>query len=496
MAHNLNPFDFVPFPNDLPDVKTVREWQNSGPLVTGWIELHITALTPLHIVGKQKADSSGQKISRSHFYRQRGQAFIPGSSLRGMLRAFIEAACNGWASQLTPYYKKERKHHQIGFQVLDAEQELKKKNDWNRIDPEFRYKFALPKGFAMPQNLTEEQARELKIDLASFLFGYIPPKGDGFRGRIAIEDAPVSRLSFNNDTYRIPDIQSDAFMGGGKPSAASWWYQKPYQIRLGQRSIIFVGSGYRGRKFYYHQEPGRCVAWYFNPNNWPSDSKRLLYPVTIECLPAEESSNPFRIYFEDLPEPFLHLLLFALSPGKRLRHKLGYGKPYGYGTIEITVTGGEQRMPGYGGKTKLEVGKIQSGIQAALWDEKKLQNPGVGNYLHWPSLEALARILWYARQSDLIFTYPPFNPKFPGFLPAIKREDLEAVLSQSQNELLQSERKIGVTENEGRNIAAELAKIGKRPALHFEVYQRQAQGYNTIQLRTLQVAETDKGDTL
>ena len=427
MSHNMNPFDSGPFPAEKPATKTVVEWQKSDDLLTGWIEAQITALTPVHIVGKQEADRSGRKIIRSYFCRRHGQAYMPSSSIRGMLRAFIEAACNGWTSQLTPYYKKDHGKRHIGFQAIDCREALNKRSELNRIDRDFREKFALPDGFAMQQNMTEDEANNLKVDLASFLFGYIPPNGDGFHGRISIEDAPISaeNLSFKNDGYRIPDIQSDAFMGGGKPSASSWWYQKPYQIHLRPSRhgelVDFVGSGYRGRKFYYHQNPQVCVQWYSDPNNWPVDDKRKLYFMPLECLPPGKATDPFRIYFEDLPKPFLNMLLFAISPGRRLRHKLGYGKPYGYGSIEIEISSGQLRGVESTNKMPLSTNKVLRNLYAALWDGEKLNAIGLGQYIHWHSLEALAKILWYDNKSKLVFSYPPFNKKYPGFLPGINK---------------------------------------------------------------------------
>lgn len=420
MAHNLNPFDFVPFPAEKPLTKTTREWLKEGKLLTGWIEAQITALTPLHIVGRQEANESGRRIIRSHFYRRHGQAYIPSTSIRGMLRAFIEAACNGWASQLTPYYPyvKGTKHkpgRQIGFQALDSKKLLSDKEFDALIDNELKEKVALPDGFSMPQKLAKEQLSNLPVDLASFLFGYIPPEGDGFHGRISIEDAeiPLSSLSFNDDAYNVPDIDDSAFMGGGKPSAASWWYQKPYQIRLNQYGMpVFVGLGYRGRKFYYHQNPQSCVPWYSDDHNWPYDGGRPLYEFPLECLSPEKPTNTFRIYFEDLPEVFITLLLFALSPGKRLRHKLGYGKPYGYGTIAFEVLGGILRGSGYIGKTDFDVKAKLPEIHSALWNESQIDALGIGRYLYWESLEPLVKILWYNEKSTLIFTYPRFNPGY------------------------------------------------------------------------------------
>ncbi len=490
MTHNMNPFDFVPFPAEKPVTKTVAEWQKSDKLLTGWIEAKITALTPVHIVGKQEADGSGCKIIRSHFYQRHGQAYIPASSIRGMLRAFIEASCNGWASQLTPYFKKESGKsgkRQIGFQAIDSRETLK--NELNKIDADFQEKFALPDGFTMPQSMTDAEADNVKVDLASFLFGYIPPKGDGFHGRINIEDAPISsaNLSFN-DVHRIPDIQSDAFMGGGKPSASSWWYQKPYQIRLRGEVVDFVGSGYRGRKFYYHQDPQVCVQWYSDPNNWPVDDRRRLYFVPLECLPPGKATDPFRIYFEDLPEPFLNMLLFAISPGSHLCHKLGYGKPYGYGSIKIEISNGQFRSVGCTDKTPLLTNKLLGGIYSALRDREKLNAIGLMQYFHWHSLAVFVKILWYDNKSALVFSYPPFNKKYPGFLPGINKGDLQAVLSTQQNTLLKENKILPMTESEAREIASKLTNKCKRPALHFEIYQELAKGYDVVQGRKLQFA--------
>jgi hypothetical protein len=563
MAHNMNPFDFVPFPEHKPVTKPAREWLKEGKLLTGWIEAQITALTPLHIVGRQEVDGSGHRITRSHFYRRHGQAYIPSTSIRGMLRAFIEAACNGWASQITPYYPyvkgtKQKPGRQIGFQALDSKKLLSEKDFDTLIDDELKEKLSLPDGFAMPQKLAKEQLSNLPVDLASFLFGYIPPEGDGFHGRISIEDAevPLQLLSFN-EAFNVPDINDSAFMGGGKPSAASWWYQKPYQIRINQYGMpVFVGLGYRGRKFYYHQNPQSCIPWYSDDHNWPYDGGRPLYEFPLECLmhgKPTNTTNTFRIYFEDLPEAFLTLLLFALSPGKRMCHKLGYGKPYGYGTVAVEVLSGMLRSNGYAGKTDFDAKAKQAEIHAALWNKSQLDTLGIGQYLHWKSLESLAKILLYSEKSTLIFSYPRFNPGYQitdqslislkneglsepllnalaalkdrkvctekdlfdeiwnqfrlrpkdekklirehafcvpgGFLPTVQWNRLRTVLGTDQQAELNTEKRLEVTEAEAKTVARKLADKGLRPALHFEVYQERAEGYGDIKKRKLEDAK-------
>jgi len=505
MSHNPNPFDFVPFANTPPVTKTVEEWFATGKLVTGWIECKITALTPVHIIGKQEVNTKGTRIIRSHFYRRHGKAFIPGSSIRGMLRSFIEAACNCWVSQVNTYYPRKYKERQIGFMAVDLTEIIDKK-EFASIDKIFLQNkiFAIPKDFYPPFTQTDDQANSLKIDLASLLFGYIPPKGNGFRGRLIIEDVLLdsSNIAFDDNSYYVPDIESKAFMGGGKPSSSSWWYQRPFQIRFRKTSrnrevVDFVGIGYRGRKFYYHQQPQSCVDWYFNPNNWPHSAKRPLYKIPLECLVAGKSTNTFRIYFEDLPEYLLPIVLFSLSPGKRLKHKIGFGKAYGYGTIDIEVIGGQLQFRFDGKSVEFDPTKIVKSIHNVLWDVNKLKQI-VGDWLHWPSIKSLAKIMWYAHNSTLIFSYPPFSsdPNFVGFLPVIDGSTLMSVLTPVEKSQISQECYLSIDLNRAEELAEKLADLGKRPALNFHVYQKKSNVFSILEKRTLDIAETLEEDNL
>ena len=102
MSHYPNPFDFVPFP-EAPILRTEEEFDGLGEKLSGYIELEIKALTPVHIVGKVEAHPDAH---RSFMYRQNDRPCIPASSIRGCLRAFTEALTAGWVSQATPEYPK------------------------------------------------------------------------------------------------------------------------------------------------------------------------------------------------------------------------------------------------------------------------------------------------------------------------------------------------------------------------------------------------------
>lgn len=503
MSHAPNPFDFVPFASTPPVLKKAEDWLKTGTCLTGYLEVQLQALTPLHIVGKQDAIATvpansrekkqNFKIQYSHFNRRHGQAIIPAASIRGLLRAFIETACNGWASQMTPFYAAEGGKRKVGFRAVDDPEALKKEKAEKNVD--MALSPSLPGRFAVPPKA------EQGVDLASFLFGYIPAEGEGWQGRIKIEDVRIAskNLSDNNQRYRMPDVEDSAFMGGPNPSASSWWYQYPHQIRLRDAYIKdkdgnrqkrevadFIGSGFRGRKFYYHQMPEACVNWYIQSGEWHGRRYHPSYTFPVECLKAGSASEHFRIDFAEIPEAMLKLLLLVLAPGPRLRHKLGYGKPYGFGSIEFKLTGGSLRGKGFAPSTPLPLDAWRQEIQQALWDPSRLNQIGIGEYLHWDSLASLAPILWYDPQAAQQFHYPPFGPG--GFQPIIRTSDLWTALPQHQANQLRQKKSVRIQAAEARQIAQKLAQMGRRPALHFEVYQENAAGYQDIRKRTLEKA--------
>ncbi len=501
MSHHPNPFDFVPFASTGPKIKSPQDWLRFDNLQTGYLELQIQALTPVHIVGAQEAKNTGQaqrqsrenekpnfKILNSQFYRRHGQAFIPAASIRGLLRAFVEAACNGWASQMTPFYLKERNKHTIGFGATAAP-------PGDDSSPLKKDMLSLPVAF------NPESAKNGEIDLASFLFGCVSPEREedeekqpgsqGWRGRIIIEDArvPPENLSDEKSPHHMPDVEDSAFMGGPHPSASSWWYQKPYGIRLRPvqhfKVCDFIGAGFRGRKFYYHQSPQQCIAWYLDARNWKGRRDHPVYTFPVECLEVGKTTASFRLYFENIPEVMLKLLLLVLQPGNHLRHKLGYGKAYGYGSINFIVKGGVIRSQETGSTSAFAAEETLKQIHNTLWDGGKLQQIGLGQFLDRKSLEKLAQILWYDEPLNQLFTYPPFDAG--GFLPIAREPDLKAALpSTLVGKLSTAVHK--VTEVEARTIAQNLAKQGRRAALHFEVYQESAEGYDQVQARTLDQA--------
>ncbi|MEI6758516.1 MAG: RAMP superfamily CRISPR-associated protein [Chlorobium sp.] len=476
MSAYPNPFDFVPFADASPVLKFPEEWLDYGPLRSGYLTVKLEALTPLHIVGEQL--SHGNQIQQSLFYQRHGTPYIPGTSIRGVLRAFIEATCNCCASQITPFYVQKKKQHSIGFRVVENP-ELSE-TDKDKVDKSIPH--------ALDSKIIFPASSEKGVDLASFLFGYVPEKtvdnneknnrDNAWKGRITIEDARIDNvdLCFDGENpYEIPDLaKGSAFMGGPHPSASSWWYQHPYKI-IKDRSIKFIGSGYRGRKFYYHQDPFKCTQSYFKSSKWnPDDAK--LYPIKLQCMKKGAFSNSFQIFFDDIPEVFLKLLIFAFELSPRICHKLGYGKAYGYGSVKFSVTDGLYHGKGFDDPIPISIDDLRRESYEELKNAANINENGLNQFLHFQSLDALAKILWFEEPFKYLFMYPCFGKG--GFLQSKDvSSELFALLNKSQMDFL-SKKGVRVNRQEGDKIAERL--YGIKPALHFGIYQKNSFQYKEL----------------
>jgi CRISPR/Cas system CSM-associated protein Csm3 (group 7 of RAMP superfamily) len=508
MSHNPNPFDFVPFDENGPQLKTLEEWLKAGNLRTGRISVAMKALTPVHIVGEQPMN--GKNIEESRFYKRGDKYFIPGSSIRGVLRAFIEAACNGWASQLTPFYQEEKKKHTYGFKVVKSDTP-----DDAKISP------FLSDICSIDQKFTVPASAEKGIDLSSFLFGYIPGKqvnkddfNSAWKSRIIIDDAAFdgSMLSSvtTNDSYRIPDLDNNnsnpddkdkdprAFMGGPHPSASSWWYQFPKEIRKNKYGAYkFIGSGFRGRKFYFHQDPVKCISYYKQTPEWQKNSNGIkkLHFFPIECLNQGESVM-FDLIFNGIPEELLYLLCFALEPGINIRHKIGYGKAYGYGSVEFSIEKVEYKSKGFEEQKDVAIDEIRASIGEQFKAFSGIKTEGFTQFLDKASLDHLSFILWYDSKCACIFTYPFAGSG--GFNVDLNNKDRNdhnhAIANAAEYAMNSIEMKIpsknavtGVSPDQGKKMSQHPFLFISKPTLHFEVYQEKSidNCYNTLRKKRI-----------
>ncbi|MEW5985000.1 MAG: RAMP superfamily CRISPR-associated protein [Chloroflexota bacterium] len=480
--HYPNPFDFVPF-TDHPFLKTREEYNALGERLSGYLEVRLKALTPVHVVGYQvPGDVEGQ----SYMYRQDEQGCIPAASIRGCLRAFIEALTSSWVSQTTAEYKKvpgprasDKRH--VGFRTF-----AEYPNTGRRMSRE-----SPP---AVHPDFKPRIRQDRKIDVASYLFGIVvEPEKDteteqgpsAHKAKVWIEDAFIDNNDVIKGEHWVPDIRDtdptkNSFMGGAKPSASNWWYFQPAEIWRrdvqGRLMAEFIGDKFWGRKFYYHQDPKGCVEYY--EKEWEYDRQRPFYRVHLECLQKEAETQSFRIYLDKVPLPLVVLLVKVLMPGPNIRHKLGYGKAYGYGSVEFSLASARLRSDD-SGRIPIPLQDLSSEMQAYSavgWNRKQTVNRHLETLIDWQALRHLARVLGWQGYENLKFTYPPFSSGF--FKQPVYFWDFE---NRTPHGVVIGSPVTKVNATEARAITEQLFDI-KKP-IHFRQYQETAEGWPIIKER-------------
>ncbi|GEM_PF-1325780 len=569
-GHNPNPFDFVFFQQS-PQTYTTEELGNYGSLKSGYIDVQLKALTPVHIVGGQDPvpNMAGKKIQKSYFYMQDGTPCIPGSSIRGMLRTFIEAVTNGWVSQANEEYTRDEGNKRVRHIEFKSWEEQGHKHRClnSPAGVNFTAKPAIPDAY--------KPAPGDMIDTASFLFGYVDESTESSRaGRVIIEDAYVNSGDLRD--YRMVDVEAEAIMGGPRPRA-NWWYMRPREVwdrsvQGGRRQVAhIVGDHFWGRKFYYHQEPEDCINFYLDYQKWwpeldmhsfkedqfqepykiadlcsairaegiqmnngdtldtlnalllreslysemensinqlphqdrlkklkrsydksvrkhmhnnliklnrclielafPGQCPKATYWYNMSCLDRDRTAS-FRIYLNRVPEKLLKLLCTCLCmpSTSSMRHKLGYGKAFGYGSVEFEITSAMLRTEKQADFPDPLSPVSPVGLVKGWTDDE------VKEFIDEPSLRQLARILTYAPQDDIIFTYPPYSAQ--NFQQVIQARDF----NRKVRSLSLSSPTNPVDEHTALTVARELWDI-KHP-VHFLLYQARAGGYNQIKTRS------------
>lgn len=284
LDHYRNPYDFVPLeetPNYIKDKPTLAYINHND--YSGSISFTLHILTPLCIL-----HSSGQSQARSRTpaafaHLHNNTPAIPATSFKGMLRSVYEVVTNSTLGMLKP---KERK-------------------GW--------YRDHVPQAY-LP-NMNHDP-----LTYAEALFGTVSGKGDdavGQAGRLLFDDIQVPVRLHNQ---YIPQAR-----GGPKPEHEDFYF-----TRTGGNSTIL------GRKFYYHQQDyERAIQVYAGD--------RSMRPDSAESVPAGTTLNG-HIRFTNITCEELQALVYALvlewddARQRGMAHKLGYGKPYGLGSIHITIT--------------------------------------------------------------------------------------------------------------------------------------------------------------
>ena len=208
-----------------------------------------------------------------------------------------------------------------------------------------------------------------KLCTACRIFGYLN-RGDVLHGNVNIGQAK----SVGTPTYQKvqlvpmagPNPRHEAFYGDSKNPA--------------------------GRKFYYHQNTLSTAS---------SENDRERGPW-VELLDPGATFT-FTVTYENLSDADLSVLVASLALTDGVRHKLGYGKPAGCGSVEVRIsrveTDGGDRYTSFSSSSTV----LESGSELDAWVKKHQQA-----FFQSPSapVKALADILRYPQKEGVVYQYP------------------------------------------------------------------------------------------
>lgn len=281
----MNPYDFVPIDMEHLPEKRRPVWHNvlttanpqTDKLYSGYLYLYIKSETPLFI--RDGNSSSDPRVPKEHISNKAGKQIIPGTSLKGLLRSVVETLCNGC---ITVFH-------------------LPREYTRNPI----------PLGFAYCTSNTS-------LCIACRLFGMMQAgqrNAEVFLGKVNIGDAEVyeDSLCFSKPIYT-------AVLDTPKPRHTAF-YLDPQ------------GRYIAGRKFYFHHD------------REPRTENRLL-PIRDTGKYRNQYIRPLdtgtefsaRLDFTNLEADEFAALMLAITMQWDMRHKIGYGKPIGLGSVRIDAT--------------------------------------------------------------------------------------------------------------------------------------------------------------
>lgn len=278
----MNPYDFVRINwSKVPDRRPPLFWSRFTGLA-GRIEGRIVAETALLVKG---SDEDNRPLASDDFVRNGArQEIIPGSSLKGLFRSVVEIVGNGcW------------RHYTGRYRTFPE-----RRGDKNWLD----FSKNLPREFYPCHDVSS-------LCVACRLFGFSGRQDDRrshhnvFAGAVSFDDAVcVERRPFQ--AGYLPPLMPP------KPRHRAWYV--PDEQRLA------------GRKVYFHQRAVRL-----SPSD-PRGTGRRVQPL------GPGSAFRFKVQFSQVDLRDWPFLLYALVLEDNMRHKLGYGKPVGLGTVRIELT--------------------------------------------------------------------------------------------------------------------------------------------------------------
>jgi CRISPR/Cas system CSM-associated protein Csm3 (group 7 of RAMP superfamily) len=281
----MNPYDFARIDPNTPPARRRPIWhhrltgQGTQRLYAGQIEVDILAETPMFVSDPRTVPNDPTRPAQS-IKNQQGEYIIPGSSLKGMLRNVVETLGNGCFTLFDGLYER------------------------GRVD----YRGKIPPGF-------EHCGTNGDLCIACRMFGMLKERARGvFMGKINIDDA----CAYPDEVYMYEPIYT-ILLGEPKP------HHQDFYLDVKNQYIA-------GRKFYFHHSPDQGPLVERGPRRGGNMTNRYIQPLD------KDTRFQVRIDFTNLEADEFAALLLAITLEEKMRHKIGFGKPMGLGSVHLIPT--------------------------------------------------------------------------------------------------------------------------------------------------------------
>ncbi len=277
----MNPYDFVRIDWNKPPERHRPVWhdrfvaQGAQQLYSGHIDVDVYAETPIFEPERANERAFDPRLPAQFMKNGQGEYIIPGSSLKGMLRTVVEALGNGCLTLFDGDYER----HRVDYRP-------KVPREFNRCD------------------------RSDNLCIACRTFGMLN-RGSVFLGKVNVGDAvayPEKVYVYEHPVYTTPLMEP-------KPRHASFYLDES-------------GGHIAGRKFYFH---------HYGDMEALERGRQGQYNRYIQPLDKDTVFH-FRVDFTNLEEGEFGALLLSLTLEEDMRHKIGYAKPLGFGSVQLFPT--------------------------------------------------------------------------------------------------------------------------------------------------------------
>ncbi|MCR5772562.1 MAG: TIGR03986 family CRISPR-associated RAMP protein [Butyrivibrio sp.] len=254
----------------------------------------------------------------------------PNNLCNNNLKECLEDACNNKEKLVPVYYfivTDNEKNEDIVYMSGSAAGRIAQRRKWKDII----------KGHTPCEN---------DLCPACLLFGTV--KDGGMKGHVRFTDAFMTNgneIKTSRHTLQVlstPRTTAFEFYLKKPVNNATYWNYDFYGV------TEYMDGGSESHTNYYHLENsmprGRKMYWHNEPAK--DDIRKTNLNSTMESL--DKGSFTFKIYFDQISKVQLQDLIWTIELGdndvnSKYQHKLGHGKPLGYGSVKLVVDGGKVR---------------------------------------------------------------------------------------------------------------------------------------------------------